>query len=150
ATDTAASITASLTSAVSPAAAASLVVVGFPSSTTAGVAHTFTVTARDAYGNVATGYTGTVHFASSDTQAVLPADYTFTAADAGVHTFSVTLKTAGAQSITATDTANSSVTGSQTGISVSAAAAAHFRLTAPAGVNSGTSFSVTVVVVDAF
>ena len=36
-----------------------------------------TVTAVDAYGNVATGYTGTVHFTSSDGQAVLPANYTF-------------------------------------------------------------------------
>ena len=34
--------------------------------TAAGDAHDFTVTARDAYGNTATGYTGTVHFTSSD------------------------------------------------------------------------------------
>ena len=38
-----------------------------------------TVTAYDAYGNVATGYTGTVAFTSSDPQACFPADYTFTA-----------------------------------------------------------------------
>jgi len=31
-----------------------------------------TVTAFDQYGNIATGYTGTVHFGSSDGQAVLP------------------------------------------------------------------------------
>ncbi len=47
---------------------------------------------------------GTAHFTSSDIQAVLPANYTFTGVDAGVHVFSVTLKTAGSQSITATDT----------------------------------------------
>ena len=34
--------------------------------TTAGVQGTVRVTARDAFGNVATGYTGTVHFTSSD------------------------------------------------------------------------------------
>jgi hypothetical protein len=73
----------------------SFAVAGFPSSTTAGVAHTFTVTAQNANGTVNTGYTGTVHFTSSDPRAVLPADYTFTAADQGVHTFSATLVTAG-------------------------------------------------------
>ena len=51
------------------------------------MAHNVTVTAKDAYGNMATGYTGTVHFTSSDGQAVLPANYTFVAGDAGIHTF---------------------------------------------------------------
>jgi hypothetical protein len=68
--------------------------------TTAGTALTYTVTALDADNNVATAYTGTVHFASTDPQAVLPPAYTFTAADQGTHTFSVTLKTAGSQTIT--------------------------------------------------
>src|SRR5262249_2443285 len=71
-----------------------------------------TVTAYDAYGNIATGYRGTVHFTSTDSQAVLPANYTYAAADAGAHTFSVTLSTPGSQSITATDTTTSSITGS--------------------------------------
>ena len=69
-----------------------------------------TVTAYDAYGNVATGYTGTVALTSSDPHAVLPSNYTFTASDAGKHSFTVTLDTAGTQSITATDTATSSLT----------------------------------------
>ena len=71
----------------------------------------------------ATGYTGTVALSSSDGHAVLPADYTFTAADAGTHSFSVTLETAGTQSITATDTVAPSLTASETGITVQAAAA---------------------------
>jgi hypothetical protein len=50
-------------------------------------AYSFTVTAVDAYGNVATGYTGTIHFSSDEDHADLAADYTFTAADAGTHTF---------------------------------------------------------------
>jgi len=79
--------------------AASFTVSGFPA-TTAGVAHTFTVTARDAFRNVCQGYAGTVTFGSSDVQAGLPAGYTFTAADAGVHAFTATLKTAGSQSLT--------------------------------------------------
>ena len=73
-------------------------------------------------GSIDTGYTGTVHFSSSDGQAGLPADYTFTTADAGVHMFSAMLKTAGTQSITATDTTTASDTGSETGIAVNPAA----------------------------
>jgi len=68
---------------VKPAAASMMTVSGFPSTTIAGVAHDFTVTLKDPYGNIATGYAGKVRFTSSDTRAVLPAKYTFTAADAG-------------------------------------------------------------------
>ena len=76
---------------------------------TAGSAQSVTVTLTDNFGNVATNYTGTVHFTSTDGQAVLPADYTFTAADQGKHTFQVTFKTAGAQSLSATDKNNSAL-----------------------------------------
>ncbi len=98
--------------------AASLAVSGFPSQTVSGDAHDLTVTAVDQDGDTAADYTGTVHFTSSDPKAVLPADYTFTVADAGVHVFSVTLNTSGSQSVTATDTANASIKGSQSGIVV--------------------------------
>jgi len=87
-----------------------------------GAAQSFTVTARDAYGNTATGYTGTVAFSSSDSLASLPANYMFTTTNAGVHTFSATLNTTGTQSITATDAVNALITGSQTGITVSSVA----------------------------
>src|SRR5262249_38082758 len=97
-----------------------------PTSATAGTSFHFTVTALDSFGHTATGYAGTVKFSSSDSQAALPANYTFTSTDAGVHTFSATLKTAGSQSLTASDTVTSSITGSQSGISVSAAAASTF------------------------
>jgi hypothetical protein len=135
---------------VSPAAAATVVVAGFPLATTAGAAHTVTVTMRDAYGNVATGYTGTVHFTSSDGQASLPGDYTFIAADAGVHTFTATLKTAGSQSLAVTDTSTASLTGSEAGISVVASVATHFSIKAPANVTSGVAFSIIVTALDAY
>jgi hypothetical protein len=119
---------------VNPAAAASFVVADFASPVTAGTTGTSTVTAKDAHGNTATSYNGIVHFSSSDTQASLPADYPFTTADASVHTFSATLKTAGTQSLTATDSNTNSITGMQSGITVSAAAATQFSLTTPANV----------------
>jgi subtilisin-like proprotein convertase family protein len=131
-------------------AASSFVVSGFPSSTTAGQVGSFTVTARDANGNVATGYTGTVHFTSSDPYAGLPADYTFTAADAGTHTFSTTLTTAGMQSLTTSDTAASGLTGTEAGIAVSAAAASRLVVSAPAGATARMAFNVTVTARDAY
>jgi hypothetical protein len=134
---------------VSPAAAASLRL-SAPAAASAGQAVTVTVTLLDAYGNVATGYTGTVRFTSSDTRAVLPANYTFASADAGAHTFGVTLKTAGSRSITATDTLTNSLTATAAGIVVSAAAAAKFVLTAPASVTHGVRFSLTLTVQDAY
>src|SRR5262249_18680651 len=52
-------------------------------SSTAGNSINLTVTALDALGNTATGYTGKIHFTSTDGQAVLPADYTFLNTDNG-------------------------------------------------------------------
>jgi subtilisin-like proprotein convertase family protein len=128
----------------------SLAVSGFPTSTTAGQAGSFTVTAKDANGNVATGYTGTVHFTTSDPQAQLPADYTFTAADAGSHTFSTTLTTAGMQSLTVADTSASGLTGTEAGITVIPAAASRLAVSDPATATAGTAFSVTVTAQDAY
>ncbi|HEY3319014.1 MAG TPA: MBG domain-containing protein [Planctomycetota bacterium] len=98
--------------------AATLVVAGFPVSIVSGTAGSFTVTAKDAVGDVATGYVGSIHF-SSDAAASLPANYTFVPADNGVHSFSATLKTVGTHAITATDTVTGTITGAQAGISVS-------------------------------
>ena len=88
-----------------------VVLSGLSQTASAGVAQSVTVTLTDSFGNLATGYVGTIHFTSSDGQAVLPADYTFTTADLGKHTFQVTFKTAGAQSLVVTDTSNSAAEG---------------------------------------
>jgi len=64
------------------------------------------VTAVDAFGQVAVGYTGTVTFSTTDADpgVVLPVDYTFTASDAGTQSFSLTLITPGPVTLTVTDT----------------------------------------------
>jgi hypothetical protein len=73
------------------------------------------VTAVDAYGNVVTGYTGSVAFSSSDNLAVLPSNYTFRASDDGVHTFTkIKLKTKGVQTITVFDTLTDTIIGTWT------------------------------------
>jgi uncharacterized membrane protein len=102
------------------AAAKTLVVSGMTTPRTSGSKGSIRVTAVDAYGNRAPGYRGTVHFRSTDLQASLPSNYTFTAADAGTHVFvaNVTLKTAGTWSVTATDTATASLEGTQSSIVV--------------------------------
>lgn len=117
--------------------------------TTAGAAYSFLLVALDAAGNVLTGYTGTVHISSSDAQAALPADYTFTAADGGIHTFTVTLKTAGTQLLSVVDTAHPSLV---SGLSVSVAPGAvdHFAISGPTNVTKGVGFKITVSAVDAF
>ncbi len=150
ATDTANFIvTGRATTTVTPAAATSLLIGGFPSATTAGSAANVTVTALDAYGNIATGYTGTVRFTSSDAKAGLPANFTFTSAEAGQYVFSATLKTAGTQSITSTDTVTAGMTSTQTGITVNPAAASVLVITGPATATAGTAFSITVTAYDA-
>src|SRR5262249_35623664 len=121
--------------------------VGAPVSATAGSAFVFTVTALDAGNMVDTTYGGTVHFSATDGQAVLPADTTLSS---GQGTFSATLKTAGNQTITATDTGNSSITGTSGPIPVSAAAASHFLVSAPASATAGTAFSFVVFARDPF
>jgi ELWxxDGT repeat protein len=131
----------------STATAASLAVSGFPSSTTAGVPDRVTVTALNADGSIDTSYTGTVHFASSDGQATLPSDYTFAASDAGVHTFSAVLKTAGTASLTASD---GSILGSENGITVDPAAVSQLTLAAPSSTVAGSSFSITVTARDPY
>jgi len=95
------------------AAAASKFIISAPSTVTAGMPFSLTLTVEDAYGNVVTGYTGTVHFKSTDTTALLPANYTFTAADKGVHRFvGLVLRKRGKQKITITDTLYRALTAS--------------------------------------
>jgi hypothetical protein len=94
-------------------------------------------------------YTGTVHFTSSDGAANLPADFTFTLDDHGFHVFSVTLLTPGSQTVTVTDTAHSSITGSATIVVRHPSVVDHFGVFAPPVVQAGSPFPVGVVALDA-
>jgi hypothetical protein len=125
-------------------AATQLVVIA-PSSVTIGAPFDVTVKALDAYGHTASGYTGTVSFSSTDTSAgvVLPPSYSFTSTDAGRHTFpgAFTLVQAGSQTITATDAANSSITGS---VTVLVSDTDYFQIMVPRIVFGYEPFSITV------
>ncbi len=110
----------------------------------AGVSFDFTVTAYDAYGNVATDYPGTVRFTSTDSAAILPTDYTFMSGDGGAHTFSVALLTAGSQPVTVTDTGNSALTDTESW-SVNPSTSVHHIIISPDTPNVVAGDNVTCV-----
>jgi len=140
------SITGSTTVKV-PSTATHFSLYGF-ASTTAGGAIKVRVVARDRYNNIAVGYSGTVHFTSSDTIATLPADYTFQPGDSGQHVFTLTLRSAGSQTVTATDT-SSAITGGLVQ-PVSPAAASTLQMSGPEAGALGQPFTVTVTALDRF
>ena len=109
---------------------AALFDLGQPAASAAGSPLALTVTAFDVFGNVATGYAGAVAFTSTDPRATLPAGVTFTPADAGRRTVTVTLRTAGGQAITARDAVNGALTGTAA-VTVTPGPAVRFDLLAP-------------------
>jgi hypothetical protein len=124
-----------------------------PSTITAGSAVGFTVTALDAFGNVATGYTGTVSFSSQIGGATitgLPGSYTFTSADQGSHMFAIGFKAAGSQTIIAyDDSPNSIIPDARVGVQIMAAPAKLVITTQPQTVvTAGNNFDVVVEAVD--
>src|SRR5262249_25520502 len=137
---------------VNPGATDHVEVVGFPNPATAGVSGFVNVTAKDQFNNRTPAYRGTVRVTSSDGNGTLPPNYTYVAADAGTHTFSVVLKTASAAaSITATDTQTPALAGSQVGIVVNPGATATLRVTGfPNPIFAGTPGFLTVTADDAF
>jgi streptogramin lyase len=124
-----------------------LVVTGFSSPITAGQAVTFTVTAEDGFGDKNPGYNGRIHFTSNDPTASLPPDTKLTN---GTGTFHAVLDRAGSQTITATDTATSSLTGTSSAIQVNAGAASHFGIATPSGATVGVAFPFTLTALDPF
>ena len=122
--------------------------VNAPSTSVAGTSFSVVVSAVDQTGAAFPSFTGTVSFSSSDVLAGLPSSYTFTAADRGTHTFTVTLKTAGADSVTATSGA---LSGSDS-IAVTPAAASTLAFgQQPTSNTAGSTLSIiTVRVLDPY
>ena len=83
-----------------------------------------TVTALDVNNNFVPSYPGTVQFTSSDAAASLPGNTTLTN---GTVTVPVTFNTAGNQTITATDTLTSSITGTSAPITIPSSTAAFVK-----------------------
>ncbi len=129
-----------------------------PTSTMAGNAVSVMVTAQ--YGNgpnvgqTDTAYTGTIAFTSSDPLVSpgsgLPTNYTFTAGNHGVASFSATLKTAGSQIITATDTGAFGAGAGNASVTVTPNSLHQLGISAPVDATSGIAFSITVAAQDQY
>ena len=133
---------------VTAAAAAGLTLTGLANGV-AGTVQTVTVKAVDAYGNIVTSSASPVAFTSSDRQAALPTGVILTN---GIAMASVTLKTAGTQTITATG--NGGITG-QASATVTVGSAAHLVTTGGSahGTTPGNAFlggNLAVQVTDSY
>jgi hypothetical protein len=111
-----------------------------PATADTGIVFNFTVTALDAANNVATSYSGMVHFTSTDSQAILPSNPTLAG---GTGTFTAKLETDGSQTITATDMGKTTITGVTNSISV-ATVASRFLVTVPLARTAWSYYNFTV------
>ncbi len=90
--------------------AKNLVFRNVPSSARVGQPFSIIVEARDSLGRLATGYSGTIRFTSTDSTATLPQDYTFNPiTDSGRKEFPITFGSPGDWQLVAQDVSNSSL-----------------------------------------
>jgi streptogramin lyase len=126
------------------------VVTSSASPVAAGASFNLTITAEDASNSIVSGYSSPVSLASTDANFSSAGTVTLTN---GTGTFAVTLGTVGTQSITATSTTGTSITGS---VQVSVTAGAPALATVVAGsnqsayVNAAFATQLQILVVDAF
>jgi hypothetical protein len=118
-----------------------------PSTATAGVAFTLTVTAQDSTGHTASGYSGTVTLSSSAGADIAPTSVLLTN---GTGMVSVTLTAAGSQTLTA---ATSGLTSALATVSVAPGPLAEYLVSTLSGgpsIMAGTFFVVQVQAADQF
>ncbi|NDF15567.1 hypothetical protein EB061_09645 [bacterium] len=143
ATISGAAVSTNATLNVTPGDASQILLTNVPTSATAGTPFNFTVTARDASNNVATGYTRTVNFTSTDALATLPAASSLIN---GVGNFTMTLNTSGSRTLTVGD---GTLSATSNAITVNPSGATQLVLSSvPATTLAGNSFSVTVTAKD--
>lgn len=117
---------------------------------TAGVAFDVVVTAYDEQGNVATAASDVIHFASSDSQATFPPD---TALSGGMLNATVTLRTAGVPTITASSVTNPGVLPAVVSVPVSPGPLESFVIEAESGgpvpmQTAGVPFTIRITALD--
>jgi hypothetical protein len=147
ATDT---VTSSITGtsgaiAVGPSAATKLWVIN-PTTATVGFPYTFTVKAKDNFGNIATGYAGTVAIGTTDATVTLPTPGMLTNGDG---TCTLTFNSNGTKYMGAADTLHPSISGTGNIIHVSPPLA-YLRLIGPFNATVNVPFNLTVSARDAF
>jgi hypothetical protein len=130
----------------------SLAIGGTPPSVVAGTTTPFTVSALDGAGNLATSYRGTVRFDTNYPNTTIPANYTFTSADGGSHTFSFTPRASGSHFLAVTDTTNPGLYAA-VDVAVTASTGAIYvisNLTNGAPLNAGVPAPFDITAYDAF
>jgi hypothetical protein len=143
-------------------------ITGLPASATAGVAFSATLQAHDDAHVLATNYRGTATWSGSEgtafaapQQTVVPADYVFTAGDAGQHTYpsAFTFRAAGGRYLHAVDVGNANISSERPTFStrpyVTVDPASPNRFTSvspstPQSLVSGSSVAVSATLLDAF
>lgn len=120
-------------------------VLGAPANATAGSSFTVTISVRDGNGNLATGYSGTVVPASSDSRASFTPSSVSVAGGTG--SFTATLLTAGGQTVSASDTSG---LGSSASVAIAAASPVRLWVGAPSSVNRSCGFSTTAAAQDSY
>jgi len=145
--DAAASLSATLTFTVNGAAADHFAL-SQRTGATAGYPFSFFLVLVDRYGNRTRSYAGTVHFTTSDTSpgVALPPDQGVCCAQVFL---SATLDQAGPQTVTATDTATPSITGTLH-VGIRPGPTASFKLDAPPTATAGVPFDVMFTLLDRF
>jgi len=115
-----------------------------PSNATAGAPFYVNVSAIDQSGHVVKGYRGTVHLTSTDPLSVLPADFTLTG---GAKQIGIKLRSPGIQTITVTDAAFPSLTGTSGAIDVGVIPT-KFVISGPATAAAGSPVLFTITARD--
>src|SRR5205085_4250706 len=133
----------------SAAAVAVLTIGAAPNTIAAGGTVILTITAKDAFNNLASDV---VHFSSTDTQVAagngLPAN---SAVTNGSGTFTATLRTAGIQTVTVSDSLTSSISALSNNVTVAAGAVKTLTVSAaPTSITAGGTTVLTVTAKDQF
>jgi hypothetical protein len=132
---------------VAAAAVATHFVVTMDPGTTIGDATTVRVVAVDAQNHLVKNFSGTANVTSSDAAATVPASITFSNGQANF--FQATFGTLGPQTVTVTDSADSSITGTATTNVAAEDVATHFVISLRPGAALGSPTRVILVAEDA-
>lgn len=131
---------------VHPAAASTYQLSALPGTAIAGEALVLTITAQDAFGNVATGYTGSIHLTSGDSTDLLPPDGALTA---GVRTVSLAFIKTGDHVVQVNDVVATLPSANSSSVKVNPGAP-QVVLALPADANAGYPVTVGVALKDVF
>jgi hypothetical protein len=142
------SLTASATLTAYTPVATSIAVIS-PATVTSYTNESYTITCLDQNGATFTGYTGALNFTSTDPSFVASSGQGLTLTN-GTATFNFAFKTAGTQTLTATDTVTPSLTGTSPSITVTPGATVRLAVSAPSVATPGAAFNFTVRGADLF